>query len=85
MEGLAEERGGAASQSGSGGDSLVQSQKFWKNKHLKAKLRIIFEIKITGNGSRPSRITKPSTRCVRTCVASILSGLPGTLAGDEGG
>lgn len=39
----------------------------------------------TGNGSRPSLITKPSTRCVRTCVVSILSGLPGTLAGAEGG
>lgn len=43
------------------------------------------QLKLTGNGSRPSRITKPSTRCVRTCVVSILSGLPGTLAGDEGG
>ena len=47
--------------------------------------KIQFKLKITGNGSRPSLITKPSTRCVRTVVVSILSGLAGRLAGDEGG
>lgn len=30
-------------------------------------------------------MTKPSMRCVRTWVVRILSGLPGTLAGDEWG
>lgn len=42
-------------------------------------------IKITGNGSRPSLMTNPSTRCVRTWVVRILSGLPGTLVGEEWG
>lgn len=30
-------------------------------------------------------MTKPSTRCVRTWDVRILSGLPGRLAGEEGG
>lgn len=39
----------------------------------------------TGNGSRPSLMTKPSMRCVRTWVVCILSGLRGALVGEEGG